>query len=186
MGRAKRSPKKAGATRREFFRRAGGTTLAVGSLALLGGCGGNGSADPVPSSPGAGPFRHGVASGDPLADRVILWTRVTPTDDALPGSGRGAAAKVEWQIAADGAFTDVIRRGDVTTDAATDHTVKVDVDGLRADTGYWYRFTTSGVTSPVGRTRTAPAPGADIDALRLGVVSCSNWEGGFFSVFGHL
>ncbi|GAA1083527.1 alkaline phosphatase D family protein [Kitasatospora arboriphila] len=131
-------------------------------------------------------FLHGVASGDPLADGVVLWTRVTPTPDAVPGSGAGPATDVVWQIATDKSFTSVRASGTVTTAAATDHTVKVDVRGLTADTVYWYRFTAGGVSSPVGRTRTAPAADAALDRLRLGVASCANWEAGYFSAYRHL
>ncbi|MCU7825296.1 alkaline phosphatase D family protein [Kitasatospora sp. DSM 101779] len=131
-------------------------------------------------------FLHGVASGDPLADGVVLWTRVTPTPDAVPGSNAGPATEVVWQIATDKSFTSVRASGTVTTAAATDHTVKVDVRGLTPDTVYWYRFTAGGASSPVGRTRTAPAADAALDRLRLGVASCANWEAGYFSAYRHL
>ncbi|WP_052389984.1 alkaline phosphatase D family protein [Streptomyces sp. NRRL B-24484] len=131
-------------------------------------------------------FLHGVASGDPLADGLVLWTRVTPTPDAVPGSGAGPATDVVWQIATDRSFTSVRASGTVTTTAATDHTVKVDVRGLTADTVYWYRFTAGGASSPVGRTRTAPTADAALDRLRLGVASCANWEAGYFSAYRHL
>lgn len=125
-------------------------------------------------------FRHGVSSGDPLPDRVILWTRVTPTADAMPGSGKGPAVAVSWEMAADAQFTQIVRTGSVTTDASRDHTVIVDATGLGANTWYFYRFRCQGQLSPVGRTRTAPAPGDHPGRARFGVVSCSNWEAGFF------
>ncbi|QKW24648.1 alkaline phosphatase D family protein [Kitasatospora sp. NA04385] len=131
-------------------------------------------------------FLHGVASGDPLPDGVLLWTRLTPTADAAPGSGLGPDTAVHWQIATDRDFTAVAAAGTVTTSAATDHTVKADVRGLRPDTAYWYRFTADGATSPVGRTRTTPAADAALDRLRLGVASCANWEAGYFSAYRHL
>lgn len=131
-------------------------------------------------------FRHGVASGDPLPDAVILWTRVTPTADALPGSGRGPAVTVRWEIATDPAFGAVVASGTVTTGPDADHTVKVDATALAPATGYHYRFTALGETSPAGRTRTAPAPGDDPGALRFAVVSCSNWEAGWFGAYRHL
>ncbi|MFB7949758.1 PhoD-like phosphatase N-terminal domain-containing protein, partial [Kitasatospora phosalacinea] len=100
-------------------------------------------------------FLHGVASGDPLPDGVLLWTRLTPTPDAAPGSGLGPDTAVRWQVATDRDFTALVATGTVTTTAATDHTVKADVRGLHPDTAYWYRFTTAdGATSPAGRTRT--------------------------------
>jgi alkaline phosphatase D len=131
-------------------------------------------------------FRHGVASGDPLPDGVLLWTRVTPTAEATPGSGRGPAVTVAWQVAADAEFADVVAHGAVTATAAADHTVKADVRGLRPATRYHYRFTVNGEHSPVGRTRTAPAHGTSVGNVRFGVVSCANWESGHFSPYRHL
>ena len=131
-------------------------------------------------------FQYGVASGDPLPDGVIIWTRVTPSPDATPGSGRGASTVVDWVVAEDTALRQVVRRGTVRTDAATDHTVKVDVRGLRPGQAYAYGFSALGTDSPVGTLRTAPARGADVERLRFGMVSCSNYTGGFFSAYRHL
>ena len=129
-------------------------------------------------------FQYGVASGDPLPDGVVLWTRVTPSPDATPGSGKGAPTPVQWSVRdASGA---VVRTGSVTTSSGRDHTVKVDVRGLRPGTAYTYEFVAGGQTSPVGATRTAPATDADVARLRLGMVSCSNWTGGFFSAYRYL
>ncbi len=132
------------------------------------------------------PFRHGVASGDPLADAVVIWTRVTPTPDAVPGSGVGPDAEVTWQMATDPGFAAVVAGGTVTATTASDHTVKVDVTGLAPDTDHWYRFTTPDGTSPVGRTRTAPAADAAVDSVRIGVVTCAEWEFGRFGAYGRL
>jgi alkaline phosphatase D len=131
-------------------------------------------------------FRHGVASGDPLPRAVVLWTRVTPTATATPGSGAGPRVRVTWEVATDRGFREVVRRGAVRTGAARDHTVKVDATRLRPDTAYFYRFTCRGETSPVGRTRTAPARHATPDGLRFGVVSCANLQAGWFSAYRHL
>jgi alkaline phosphatase D len=131
-------------------------------------------------------FRHGVASGDPWPHSVVLWTRVTPTVQSAPGSGRGPDVSVAWQVARDGAFTDVVSSGTFTTGAGRDHTVKVEAGGLRPATTYHYRFLLEGVASPVGRTRTAPAQDALPRRLRFGVVSCSNWQAGYFSAYRHL
>jgi alkaline phosphatase/alkaline phosphatase D len=132
-------------------------------------------------------FAHGVASGDPLPDGILLWTRVTPTADSVPGSGAGPTVVVRWQLASDAAFSTIISAGTVTTGPNRDHTVKVDVRGLQPATAYWYRFLLSDdAISPIGRTRTAPAHSAQIEQLRLGVVSCSNWEAGYFSSYRHL
>ncbi|MEE2034975.1 alkaline phosphatase D family protein [Rhodococcus chondri] len=131
-------------------------------------------------------FAHGVASGDPLPDAVILWTRVTPTPDAIPGSGIGPDTPVAWEIARDKDFREIVASGSVTASATSDHTVKIDATGLDPATAYFYRFTAAGAVSATGRTHTAPAPGASLDRLRFGVVSCANWEGGFFGAYRHL
>lgn len=121
-------------------------------------------------------FRHGVASGDPLGDRVILWTRVT-------SKGNGAE-RVAWQLASDEKVTQIVARGEVETDAARDYTVKVDATGLKPGTTYYYRFAAAGEQSPVGRTRTLPRN--DVSRVRLGVVSCSNLPQGFFNAYACL
>ncbi|MFE2021363.1 alkaline phosphatase D family protein [Streptomyces sp. NPDC059499] len=134
-------------------------------------------------------FLHGVASGDPLPDGILLWTRVTPTADAVPGSGRGADTAVRWEIAEDKAFSRIAAQGTAVSEAASDHTVKADVRGLRPATTYYFRFSAGGgepVRSPVGRTRTAPAAGTATPGIRFGVVSCANWEAGWFSPYRHL
>ncbi|WP_328398302.1 alkaline phosphatase D family protein [Nocardia sp. NBC_00416] len=142
---------------------------------------------PVPAAHAAVPvFGHGVASGDPLPDGVILWTRVTVGPGAVPGSGVGGAATVDWELATDDGFGAVVAAGTVTASAESDHTVKVDVRGLAAARDYFFRFRALGVTSPVGRTRTAPAESAAPGRLRFGVVSCSNWEAGYFAAYRHL
>ncbi len=138
-----------------------------------------------PAQAAQGVFGHGVASGDPLGTSVVLWTRVTPSADATPGSGRGAATSVVWELAEDPGFQRVRRRGTVRTAAADDHTVKVDVTGLEPYTRYWYRFRALGQTSRVGRTQTAADDGR-LHALRLAFVSCSNWTGGYFSAYRHV
>ena len=131
----------------------------------------------------SGVFGFGVASGDPTATAVLLWTRVTPTRRATPGSGLGPPAKVDWELAADEAFSRVLRTGTTRTDAGRDHTVKVVVEGLAPYTRYFYRFRCTGATSPVGRTQTSPDEPGVTHALRLAFVSCSNYTGGFFTAY---
>lgn len=161
---------------RRNFLKIGGTAAAVGTIAMAG---------PAVAAPRWG-FAHGVASGDPLPDGVIIWTRVTPSPRATPGSGLGPPVRVTWEVATDPSFRRVVRSGTVTTTRELDHTVKVDVRGLAPATDYAYRFGFRNQSSPVGRTRTAPAPGADPTRLRFGVVSCSNYEGGFFTAYRYL
>jgi alkaline phosphatase D len=120
-------------------------------------------------------FRHGVASGDPLFDRVMLWTRVTTTRPI---------SDVRWSVATDPAMTRVVARGEGATGMARDHTVKVDVTGLAPATTYYYRFEAEGGRSTVGRTRTLPQ--GSVSRLRLGVVSCSNYPFGYFNAYAAL
>ncbi|MFC8590038.1 alkaline phosphatase D family protein [Streptomyces atroolivaceus] len=163
-------------SRRTVVKAAAATAVAGSVLAATGARAADGPA-----------FLHGVASGDPLPDGILLWTRVTPAPDAGPGSGLGADTPVAWEIAEDRDFTRIAARGTAVARAASDHTVKADVRGLRPATAYWFRFSAgSTVLSPVGRTRTAPAAGAAVPGIRFGVVSCANWEAGWFSPYRHL
>ena len=131
----------------------------------------------------AGVFGFGVASGDPTATEVLLWTRVTPTPKSVPGSGLGPPSRVVWEVAADERFTQVLQSGVTRTDAYRDHTVKVVVCGLAPYTRYYYRFRSRGATSPVGRTQTAPDEPGVTHALRLAFASCSNYTGGYFTAY---
>ncbi len=131
------------------------------------------------ASPAAGAsFSHGVASGDPLADRVVLWTRLTP-DDAAAAS----PLAVGWMIAEDEAFAKVVARGRAATGPERDYTVKVDVDGLQPGRDYWYAFQ-AGSRSPVGRTRTLPR--GPVERLALAFVTCSLYPNGYFNAFDHI
>lgn len=167
----------------------GAAGIGAGALAL-----GVPSALPVGSAaaaPGKRVFVHGVASGDPLPDGVILWTRVTPSPDATPGSGLGEGSTLAWEMSTDQGFGSIVASGAASADAARDHTVKVDASGLAPRTTYWYRFRVTGgpaagAVSPVGRTRTAPATDADVATVKFGVASCSNWEAGYFAAYRHL
>lgn len=150
-------------TRREFLE-ATGVVLGAG----LAGCGTLGR------SAFAVRFAHGVASGDPLADRVILWTRVT----ADPGAG---AIDVAWRVASDAALRDVVAQGTTSTGAAQDFTVKVDATGLASGRTYHYAFEALGVASPIGRTRTLPVGPAD--RLRLASCSCANYPQGYYNAY---
>ncbi|MFF8190276.1 alkaline phosphatase D family protein [Streptomyces bobili] len=163
--------------RRTVVKAAAATAVLAGPLA---------AALPARAADEAPAFLHGVASGDPLPDGVLLWTRVTPTADAIPGSGRGPDTEVEWIVARDKALTTIVAKGSVTATAAADHTVKADVRGLAPATDYWFRFSAGGTDSPVARTRTAPAAEASVAGLRFGVASCANWEAGYFSSYRHL
>ncbi len=122
------------------------------------------------------PFYHGVASGDPLHDRVILWTRVTPETDG--------EITIQWKIATDTALTKVIQSGNTVTNQSMDYTVKIDAIGLQPNTTYYYGFEALGKKSLTGRTRTTPVDG--VQQLRFAVVSCSNYQQGFFNAYGRI
>jgi len=131
------------------------------------------------------PFVHGVASGDPLPNAVILWTRVTPSAEAFPGSGVGPVVDVDWEVATDAAFANVVASGTTDAGPGTDHTVHVDAAGLQPGTKYFYRFHAVGQTSIAGRTKTAAAAGTSTP-VRFGVVSCANYNWGHFAGYRHL
>jgi alkaline phosphatase D len=157
--------------------------------AVMAGALGGGAALALASWPEAvaasAPFVHGVASGDPLPGGVVLWTRVTPSVEAAPGSGVGPDVVVIWEVALDPGFAQVVQQGTATASAARDHTLHVDVGGLAPATAYWYRFTALGATSRTGRTRTAPAAGSSAP-VRFGVVSCANYDWGYFQPYEFL
>lgn len=117
------------------------------------------------------PFYHGVASGDPLSDRVIIWTRLTTV---IP------IANVSWEMATDPDMQNIVVSGTQTTDASVDYTVKVDVTGLEPGTTYYYQFEHNDKTSLVGRTKTAPANDS-MEHLRFAVISCVNYQWGYFA-----
>jgi alkaline phosphatase D len=161
--------------RRAFLR---SSALAAGAAAAMRVPGFRRLANAQPLPP---PFSHGVASGDPLPDGMIIWTRVTPTAEALPGSGAGPAVDVGWVVATDPGLRTVVQRGTARTDASRDHTVKVDVRGLAPATRYYYGFALGEQRSVTGAAKTAPAVGASVANLRFGLASCSNFEGGHFA-----
>lgn len=122
-------------------------------------------------------FRYGVASGDPLPDRVLLWTYFTPD--------REAEYHVKWEVSTDSLFAQQVIRGDVTVQPREQGgRILVDAAGLQPATTYYYRFRWQDKTSRVGRTRTAP--GDEATQLRLAVVSCQNYEAGFYNAYAHL
>lgn len=164
-------------SRRDFLRRSGWTTAALASAPFLPGCGSSSPIDGgrAPDGTASRVFQHGVASGDPLQDRVILWTRVTPSD------ATATAVTGNCRIARDPALTQDVATLSFTTTRERDFTVKLDAEGLTPGTTYYYRFNALGVNAPLGRTRTLPVGG--VERLRFGVVSCSSLAHGFFNAY---
>lgn len=121
-------------------------------------------------------FKHGIASGDPLSDRVIIWTRVTAS---APGT-----LNVDWEVASDEGFGIIVARGTTSTGPERDYTVKVDAFGLQPASTYFYRFAVGSDRSPVGRTKTLPVGG--VSQAKLAVVSCSNFPSGYFNVYAEI
>lgn len=131
------------------------------------------------------PFTLGVASGDPLADGIVLWTRLAP--DPLNGGGMpNHDVPVRWQIATDESMKRVVKSGTKLASAEFAHSVHVDVRGLQPGRHYWYRFKAGNEISPVGRTRTAPARNRPLNRLRFALVNCQDWQNGYYTAYKHV
>ena len=130
----------------------------------------------------ADPFRLGVASGDPLPDSVVLWTRLA-IDPASPEPMPPVEVPVRWEVATDERFRKVARSGNRATGPDLGHSVHVDVRGLDAGRDYFYRFRVGDYVSPAGRTRTAPDTGRQLDRLVFGVTSCQSYQAGYYTAY---
>ncbi len=133
-----------------------------------------------------GEFLHGIASGDPLSDSVIIWTRVTTPKKISSHSWFRRLRKyhrivVGWEVATDPNFDNLVRRGATKVTRKTDYTLKVELDGLDANTTYYYRFRTRSNWSMTGTTKTLPV--GDISKVKLAVMSCSNYPAGYFNAY---
>ncbi|MGP4015090.1 alkaline phosphatase D family protein [Saccharopolyspora sp. 5N708] len=137
---------------------------------------------------GGYPFSLGVASGDPLPDGVVLWTRLAPEPLAADGSGGmpDRPVQVRYEVATDEQFRDVVRRGAATATPELAHSVHAEVSGLEPAREYFYRFRTGSELSPVGRTKTAPAAGAALASLSFAFASCQQWKAGFYTAYQHM
>ncbi len=159
-------------SRRDLIRfSALGMSGVVVSTGLMG-CGGDDD-DAIDVS-----FTHGVASGDPQPDRVILWTRVVPERRDLHET-----LAVQFEVATDEAFSSVTHSGNAMVSVANDYTLKVDAQNLSPNQEYFYRFRAYGVESPVGKTKTLPAAEASLTSLKMAVFSCSNYPTGYFHAY---
>ncbi len=125
------------------------------------------------------PFTLGVASGDPMANGVVLWTRLVQDSLLAPVS-------VNWRVASDDKMTKVVKKGKAIASPDLAHSVHVEVDGLQPNRDYWYQFDAGGEESPIGRTRTAPAAGASLDHLNFAFASCQSYEAGYYTAYEHM
>jgi len=166
-------------TRRDFLRLTGSVTGLV-TLGALPACGTERSV-----SLSSNPFLLGVASGDPSPDGVVLWTRLARSA-LVPVGAVAENLGVGWEIAEDDGFRRIIQSGSATATPQLGHSVHVEVTGLEAGREYFYRMTTGGQQSPVGRTKTAPALGASVDRFRFGIASCQQYEYGFYTALRHM
>ena len=157
-------------SRRDFIRL---SAMGIGAAAIstgLAGCGGDSQIGVKVK------YSHGVASGDPLQDKVIIWTRVTPELELK------IDVQVHWEVSEDAEFTSLIHQGHMITSPERDYTVKVDIQNLLPGRTYFYRFIANKVISPVGQMKTLPS--GSVDKVKLAVFSCANYPAGFFNVYG--
>ncbi len=166
-------------SRRDFVR-VGRDLTGLIALGFLGGCRDEGIIR-LPSYP----FPYGVASGDPDARSVVLWTRLSA--EALRESGAAErSVPVRWELATDDRFTGTVARGVQSAAPELGHSVHVEVQDLDPGRPYWYRFIAAGEASPTGRTATLPAPGTPADRLRFAFASCQNYEHGYYTAYRHM
>src|SRR5436190_23099653 len=131
------------------------------------------------------PFSLGVASGDPAHDGVVLWTRLAR--DPLNGGGMPPEpVAVRGEVADDDGMRNIGKQGRGTATAGWAHSVHIEVQDLRPNRVYWYRFHSGGATSPIGRTRTLPKAGDEVDRLRFAFASCQHYETGFYTAYRHM
>ena len=164
------------------------TGLVTGGAVALGARQLDTRASAASTPPRTNPFRLGVASGDPLPTSVVLWTRlaVNPLADNGLGGMSSSMQSVQWQMATDAGFANVVRSGTVSAWAKNAHSVHVEVGGLLPGREYFYRFRLGRYLSRVGRTRTAPAFDATPGSLAMSFVSCAAWERGWFTAYRRL
>ena len=172
--------------RRQFLRR-----TSVASAAAVAGLSGQGRGQESTEMTDSGgfesdPFSLGVASGDPLPDSVILWTRLAPDPLTVGGGMPRDPVAVDWTVAADRRLQTVVESGTVTAQPDNAHAVHVEASGLDPSTEYYYQFEAGGEQSPVGRTKTAPAPGSTPSEFQFAFVSCQDWPSGFYTAHRYM
>lgn len=174
--------------RREFLLKAQNTTIGIigaSVFAPLIACKKK-EDDPSPPDTKKHPFKLGVASGDPWPESVVLWTRLAPEPLSPRGGMPSESVDVDWEVAEDQFFKKVVKQGTATADPRHAHSVHVEVEGLAPGSWYYYRFKTGDETSRIGRTKTAPAAGSDVDQLNFAFASCQSFPSGFYTCHKHL
>src|SRR5699024_6925145 len=161
------SPSSISVDRRRLLQLSGASAAAV----AFGISAPEGHAEPLPHREGL--FGLGVASGAPRPDGAVLWTRLAPEPLAEDGHGDMPlrSVSVRWQVARDAEFRRIVRRGQALAQPELAHAVHPRVEGLEPATDYFYRFVVGRQISPVGRFRTLPAAGMEVDSFSVGVVS---------------
>lgn len=132
------------------------------------------------------PFQLGVAAGDPASDGFVIWTRLAPEPLALHGGMPRVNVPVDWEVASDGAFRNIVAKGTELARPELAHSVHVELSGLQPNRPYYYRFIAAGERSLRGRARTLPAIGSRVDALKFGVAGCQHYEAGYFGAYRHM
>ncbi|NWH08905.1 MAG: alkaline phosphatase D family protein [Alphaproteobacteria bacterium] len=134
---------------------------------------------------GANPFTLGVASGDPLADGAVIWTRLLPFPDEPERTGTDPLI-VEWRVATDEGMKNVVRRGSALAEPGSSYAVHVELRGLDSARPYWYQFSVAEEESAIGRFATMAVPGSPLERFRFALASCSHYEQGFFAAYRHM
>ncbi|MEV4755678.1 alkaline phosphatase D family protein [Micromonospora sp. NPDC049559] len=168
--------------RRRFLTVTGAATALAFATNLTGGSSAGATGGNVTDDP----FSLGVASGEPLPDAVVIWTRLAPRPYEPLGGMPYRATTVQWQVASDERFRHVVRSGTASAKPEYGYSVHVDVRGLEPGRHYWYRFRVGRYLSPSGRTRTAPAPRQRVDQLTFAVASCQSWPDGYYTAHRHI
>ena len=164
--------------RREFIQK---TSTVLSGIGLLGSY----SFPYIIRNTNDNPFSMGVASGDPLPDSVVLWTRLAPKP--LEGGGMPSEpVEVHWELAADDSFNQIIQQGKEMAVPQMGHSVHVEVFDLEPSRHYYYRFRSDNQVSPIGRTKTAPPYGQDLAEMNFAFASCQNYQSGYYTAYEHM
>jgi alkaline phosphatase D len=132
------------------------------------------------------PFTLGVASGDPLPDGAVLWTRLAPDPFEADGGMPSRRVQVHWRVATDERMRRTVKRGNALALPELAHSVHVELEGLEPDREYFYQFRYGGELSAIGRTRTAPKPHARVRSLAFAFASCQAWDHGYYPAYARM